>query len=61
MDELKELLAAKGWNVQQAAEALGDDEARLERVLKGQESLGKTASLAVLAVLNDLPPICDKD
>ena len=52
---LTNLLEAKGWDVEEAAEALGDSPLRLYRVLEGLEPLGRTATLAALALKNDLP------
>ena len=51
------LLDEKGWTVEEAAEAIGDSPLRLCRVLEGDEKLGKTATLAVIAILHDLVPI----
>jgi len=56
-NELASLLAVKAWTVEQAAEALGDSPLRLYRVLEGDEALGTTAFLAVLALKNGLKPI----
>lgn len=55
--DLSLLLDIKGWTVEEAAAALGDTPSRLHRVLDGREPLGRTATLAAVAVLNDLPPI----
>ncbi len=51
------LLDEKGWSVEEAAEALGDSPLRLYRVLEGDEELGRTASLATLALKHNLEPI----
>lgn len=48
------LLEKRGWEIDEAAEALGDSPLRLYRVLEGDEPLGRTATLAALAILNRL-------
>lgn len=52
---LELLLEMKGWGIEEAAEALGDSTLRLYRVLEGQEPLGKTATLAAIALKFNLP------
>ncbi len=54
---LATLLQEKNWSVEEAAEALGDSTLRLYRVLEGEEALGRTASLAIIALMHDLEPI----
>jgi len=49
------LLEAKGWDIDEAAKALGDSSLRLYRVLEGLEPFGRTATLAALALKNNLP------
>ena len=51
---LELLLEKRGWEIDEAAEALGDSPLRLYRVLEGEEPLGRTATLAALAILNRL-------
>ena len=59
---LQLLLDFKGWTIEEAAQAIGDDPKRLHRVEQGLEPMGRTALLAALAVKNDLPPVsCDND
>jgi hypothetical protein len=55
--DLQLLMDNKGWNVEEAAVALGDTSQRLRRVLAGQEPLGRTATLAAMAMERDLDPI----
>lgn len=55
--EIKQFIAKKNWTLRQAADALGDSEARLQKVLNGEEPLGKTAALALNALKNGLSPI----
>lgn len=54
---LSDLLELKEWSVEEAAEALGDSPLRLYRVLEGEEPLGRTATLAAIALKHDLKPI----
>lgn len=54
---LRQLIEIKGWSVEEAAEALGDCAPRLYRVLELEESLGKTATLAAIALIHNLDPI----
>lgn len=54
---LRQLIEIKGWNVEEAAEALGDCPPRLYRVLELEEPLGKTATLAAIALIHNLNPI----
>lgn len=51
------LLNTKGWTVEEAASAIGDSTLRLYRVLDGDEKLGKTATLAAIALKSNLEPI----
>lgn len=55
--DLSALLEARNWSVEEAAEALGDSPIRLYRVLEGEEPLGRTATLATLALKHGLKPI----
>jgi len=55
--ELALLLEANGWSVEEAAEQLGDSPLRLYRVLEGDEHLGTTAFLAVMALKHNLRPV----
>lgn len=54
---LQLLMDIRGWNIEEAAEALGDMPDRLKRVLDGLEPLGRTATLAAIAIKNDLDAI----
>ena len=55
--ELSLLLELKNWSVDEAADALGDSALRLHRVLDGEEALGRTARLAIIALMHNLEPI----
>ncbi len=51
---LQTLLDEQGWTVEEAAEAMGDSPLRLYKVLEGAEELGRTATLAALALKHNL-------
>lgn len=55
--EIEQFIAKKNWTLKQVADALGDSEARLQKVLNGDEPLGKTAAIALNALKNGLSPI----
>lgn len=54
---LQLLLDVRGWTVEEAAIALGDTPDRLYRVLDGLEPLGRTATLAAVALKLNLDAI----
>ncbi len=54
---LEKLIKEKGWTVEIAAVELGDSPERLYEVLDGKEPLGRTATLATIALNHDLQPI----
>lgn len=54
---LQLLLDSRGWTIEDAAVALDDTPDRLYRVLDGLEPLGRTATLAAIALKYDLKPI----
>ncbi len=58
---LQLLLDMKHWTIEEAADAIGDNPQRLQRVAEGLEPMGRTALLAALAIKNDLPPIDHKN
>lgn len=55
--ELSLMLEQTGMSLEQVAEAIGDSSSRLSRVSEGTEPLGRTAALAILARLHNLPEI----
>lgn len=54
---LTELMKRKKWDLQQVADNIGDDLQRLKSVMNGNEDLGKTANLAIAAIMHNLPTI----
>ena len=54
-------MATTGMTVEEVAEAIGDSPLRLYRVLEGLEPLGRTATLAIIALRNNLPTILPGD
>ena len=58
---LGHLMATTGMSVEEVAEAIGDSPLRLYRVLEGLEPLGRTATLAIIALQNNLPTILPGD
>ena len=54
-------MSYKSWDLQQVSDAIGDSPERLERVIQGDEPLGKTAQLALLANYYGLAPISRED
>ncbi|MEM7067236.1 MAG: hypothetical protein AAF478_00005 [Pseudomonadota bacterium] len=54
---LNAVMEAKQWELERLAAEIGDDCARLRRVLEGEEELGQTATLALLAVVHGIPAI----
>lgn len=57
--DLQSLLESKGWTIEEAAVALGDSSHRLRRVSEGLEPLGKTATLAAIALKYNLDAIVE--
>jgi len=58
---LQQLLDCKHWTLEEAAIAIGDNPKRLHRVIQGKEPMGRTATLAILAVKNNLAPVIEGD
>ena len=58
---LQNFMSHKNWSLERLSDAIGDDPRRLERVMKGDEPLGKTAQLALIASFYGLAPISRKD
>ena len=58
---LQNFMSHKNWSLERLSDAIGDDPRRLERVMKGDEPLGKTAQLAILASYYGLAPISRED
>lgn len=54
---LTKLMNSKCWDLCQVANNIGDDFKRLEGVMNGTGKLGKTAHLAIAAVLHDIAAI----
>lgn len=54
---LQLLLDIRGWTIEEAAIALGDSPERLNKVLDGFEPLGRTATLAAIALKHNLDAI----
>ena len=54
---LRRFIVENKNSIQEAASLIGDDENRIARVLEGKETLGRTARLALVAVMSGLEPI----
>ena len=58
---LSNFLEESAMSVEEVAEAIGDSPLRLYRVLEELEPLGRTATLAIIALKNNLPEILPGD
>jgi len=54
---LRALMEKHDWTVEELSEVIGDSPLRIYRVLEAEESLGKVARLAAIAVYNGFLPI----
>lgn len=56
-EKLRRCLQTTGRNVEELAEAIGDSPLRLYRVLNGEDALGRTTELALIALKSGLKPV----